>query len=80
MINFVKQIDIDDKINDEIFTIGSADQSLIAISPTTRNVILIMNLNSYLVEHVLEFGSKCTGFLRVKDYFIASNMSDEGVG
>lgn len=47
MINFIKQIDIDDKINDEIFTIGSADKSLIAISPTARSVILIMNLESY---------------------------------
>ena len=39
-----------------------------------------MNIETYQVEHVLEFGSKCTGFIWVKDYFIATCMSDEGIG
>jgi len=39
-----------------------------------------MNSESYSIEHVLEFGPNCTGFLRVKDYFIASNMNEQGSG
>lgn len=56
---------------------GPADSTSIAISPATWNAILIMNLESYQVEHVLEFEPKCTGFLTVKDYFIASNMNTD---
>jgi len=39
-----------------------------------------MNSETYSIEHVLEFGPICTGFLRVKDYFIATNMNEQGSG
>lgn len=43
----MKQVDLDDKINDDIYTVGPADQKSIAISPTAWNVILIMNIETY---------------------------------